>query len=203
MNIINLGKLIDPAEFTYYIEAAEQLETVVHGYGTKLSVPSEPCWMEYRNEGNVLGSISFSRHTDNHPVLVKMVKRVAEILTSIFPENYPPEESRIHLIRTRGSVPIHKDEAGRLTCLNIGLKNSAEAVTHMGSGGAREDFFKNCTSTTLQDGYGYLVNTSEFHSVSSVSDNPRYLITYGLGKEFNYFKQFIRISNGEKNVDCR
>lgn len=195
MNIIDLGKLINPEEFTSYIDAAESLETVVHRYGTEFVVPDYPCWIEYKNEGGITGSISFSRHTEKHHVLSEMVVKVSKILSPIFPEKYPPEESRIHLIRTIGDIPIHRDEAGRLTCLNIGLKNSSEAITLIGHGGPREEFFKKHTSIRLKDGHGYLLNTSELHSVKAISANPRYLITYGLGAKFEYFKQFLRIGN--------
>jgi hypothetical protein len=63
MELLPLGKLIDPYEFQLYIDEAEKLETVVHKYGNDFIIPDYPCWMEYKNEGNITGSISFSRHT--------------------------------------------------------------------------------------------------------------------------------------------
>jgi hypothetical protein len=194
MNILELGRLIDPEEFTSYIEAAEGLETIIHKYGGNTVVPDYPCWIEYKNEGGITGSISFSRHTGKHPILSEMSKKVADVLRPIFPEKYEPEINRVHLIRTKGDIPIHRDEAGRLTCINIGLKNSSEAVTCMGASDIpREEFYKTHSKTILKDGYGYLVNTHEWHSVNAMSDNPRYLITYGLGAKFDYFKKFLRI----------
>ena len=129
MNIINLGKLIDPTEFQIYIDEAEKLETVVHKYGGEFIVPDYPCWMEYKNEGEVEGSISFTRHTNKHPVLSQMVKKVIDILTPIFPDNIPPIIERVHFIRTMGSIVPHRDEAGRYACINIGVKNSSSAIT--------------------------------------------------------------------------
>lgn len=195
MNIIDLGKLIDVEEFVPYINAAEQLETVIHRYGSEFVVPEYPCWIAYTNEGQLHGSISFTRHTSNHPLLLEMVIKVAKILKPIFPTKYAPEESRIHLIRTKGNIPVHRDEAGRLTCINIGLKNSSGAITRMGHGGPREEFNKAHTATILKDGHGYLVNTNEFHSVESILEEPRYLITYGFGVKFDYFKQFLRLGD--------
>jgi hypothetical protein len=192
MNIIDLGKLINPEELVSYINVAEQLETVIHKYGTEFIFPEYPCWIEYKNEGNIEGSISFTRHTDKHPVLLELVKRMSAILRPIFPEKYAPEENRIHILRTIGDIPIHRDESSRLTCINIGLKNSSGAITYIGNGGEIEDFKKNHTSTILKDGHGYLVNTYEFHSVKAISSEPRYLITYGVGVKIDYFKKFLR-----------
>jgi hypothetical protein len=195
MNIIDLGKLIDPEEFNVYVSIAEKLETVIHKYGKEFVFPEYPCWISYENEGGVIGSISFSRHTGKHPILAEMVRKVADILYPMFPENYKPEVNRIHLIRTQGNIPIHKDEAGRLTCINIGIKNSSSAITRMGHGGPREEFKNNHTSIKLKDGHGYLVNTNAFHSVESLTDEPRYLITYGFGVQFDYFRNFLKIGD--------
>ena len=203
MNILDLGKLIDVDEFVPYISAAEEMETVIHRYGAEFSVPDYPCWIEYKDEGGIKGSISFSRHTGKHIVLSEMVQKVAEILRPVFPEKYQPEANRVHLIRTHGDIPIHRDEAGRLTCINIGLKNTSGAVTCMGNGGPREEFEKNHTAMILKDGHGYVVNTHEYHSVKALSSNPRYLITYGLGVKFDYFTEFLRLANGGTNVSCR
>ena len=194
MNIIDLGKLIDPEEFTSCIEVAEGLETIIHKYGGNTVIPDYPCWIEYKNEGGIIGSISFSRHTNKHPILSEMSKKVTDILRPIFPKEYGPEIGRIHLIRTKGDIPIHRDEGGRLTCINIGLKNSSEAITYMGATDVpREDFYKTRSTTILKDGYGYLVNTHELHSVQAINDKPRYLITYSLGAKFDYFKKFLRM----------
>lgn len=193
MNIINLGKLIDTKNFESYISAAEELETVIHEYGGEFIVPNYPCWIEYKNEGKLIGSISFSRHTTKHPILKNLVKEIVDILSPIFPENYSPEDNRVHLIRTHGNIPVHKDEAGRLTCINIGLKNSAGAITYMGNSNLKEEFLTNNTAIRLQDGHGYLVNTNAYHSVNSINDEYRYLITYGLGVKYEYFKKFLRL----------
>lgn len=195
MNIIDLGKLINVEEFLPYISAAESLETVIHRYGDAFVVPDYPCWISYTNEGGLHGSISFSRHTSKHPLLAEMVNKISKVLYPLFPNEYKPETNRIHLIRTIGNIPIHKDEAGRLTCINIGLKNSSGAITRMGHGGPREEFKNKHTSIVLKDGHGYLVNTNEFHSVQSITDEPRYLVTYGFGVKYDYFKQFLKVGD--------
>jgi hypothetical protein len=189
MNIIKLGTLIDPIEFDQYITEAEKLETVVHKYGKDFNIPDYPCWMEYKNEGNIVGSISFSRHTLQHPILKDMVAKVADILTPIFPDPIP---DRIHLIRTVGSIPPHRDEGGRMCCINIGLKNSSSAITKLSNDGIRENFSINNTEYTIEDGVGYLLNTNHFHSVEGDLAIPRYLITYGFGTKFEILKRVIK-----------
>ena len=193
MNIIDLGRVIDPAEFLHYIPIAEELETVIHRYGTEPMVPDYPCWIEYQNEGNLEGSIYFTRHTNRHPILSEMVNKISEVMRPIFPEKYAPELDRIHFLKTHGDIPLHRDEGGRLTCINIGLKNSSGAITSINKGGPVEQFQINHTSKILKDGYAYLVNTNEYHAVKSITQTPRYLITYGLGAKFDYFKQFLRL----------
>ena len=66
MDILELGKLIDHTEFQKYVDEAEKLETLVHKYGEAFEIPEYPCWMEYKNEANVNGSISFTRNTYKH-----------------------------------------------------------------------------------------------------------------------------------------
>jgi hypothetical protein len=189
MNIIKIGQLINTTEFDQYIIEAEQLETVVHKYGGDLNILDYPCWMEYKNEGNIVGSISFSRHTSKHPILKDMVLRVADILIPIVPSFTP---NRIHLIRTVGSIPPHRDEGNRMCCINIGLKNSSSAITKISNDGIRENFSTNNTAYTVEDGVGYLLNTNHLHSVEGDLHTPRYLITYGFGTKFEILKRVIK-----------
>lgn len=179
--IIKIGKVLDPLQFEEYIAEAEELETVIHKYGSNFNVPDEPCWMSYSNEGGTVGSISFTRHTYRHPTLSNMVDKIIEALTPIFPSNILPKKERVHFIRTKGSIVPHVDEAGRLCCINIGIKNSSSAITLMSNDGIRENFYQNNSKYILEDGTAYLVNTSNIHSVVSDSEIPRYLITYGFG----------------------
>lgn len=195
MNIINLGKLIDPDMFQVYIDAAEKLETVVHKYGSEFVVPDYPCWMEYKNEGNIPGSISFTRHTNKHIVLTEMVKRVIDILTPIFPDNAPPMIERVHFIRTLGNIVPHRDEAGRYACINIGVKNSSKAITKISNDNIYENFDNNYTPYVVIEGFGYLLNTNQIHAVEGELDTPRYLITYGFGTKFDILKDVIKANN--------
>lgn len=193
-NIFELGRLINPVEYQEYIHVADLLDVIVHSYGTAMKIPEYPCMMEYRNEGAMIGTISFSRHTYFHPVLKQMVDKVIDILTPIFPQKCPPNPLRVHILKTSGNIPIHMDESGRTTAINIGLHNSAGAVTNIGlTGCIRETFNENNEPIILQDGHGYIVNTSQWHSVSAINSNPRYLITYSSGSPFYSFLQGMRL----------
>jgi hypothetical protein len=189
MNIANLGKLINPNDFQIYVDEAEKLETVIHKYGEDFVIPDYPCWMEYRNEGEVEGSISFTRHTNKHPILKEMVEKIFNIFKTIFPASRPVILERVHFIRTKGSVIVHKDEAGRNTCINIGVRNSIGAITKMSNDNIKHNFNNNHSAITVIEGHGYLMNTNQYHAVESINDKPRYLITYGFGDRFDVLKK--------------
>jgi len=187
--ILDLGKLIDPDEFQKYVVEADKLETIIHRYGTVTAIPDYPCWMQYHNEGNVTGSISFTRNTQKHPVLKEMVLKICDIYRTIFPEYIPVLNERVHLLKTVGSIVVHKDEAGRNSCINVGLKNSSGAITKISTDGLRQNFDKNHYSIQTVDGHGYLLNTNQFHSVEGLSNQPRYLITYGFSEKFDVLQK--------------
>jgi hypothetical protein len=189
MNIANLGKLINPNDFQIYVDEAEKLETVIHKYGEDFVIPDYPCWMEYRNEGKVEGSISFTRNTNKHPILKEMVEKIFNIFKTIFPASRPVILERVHFIRTKGSVIVHKDEAGRNTCINIGVRNSIGAITKMSNDNIKHNFNNNHSAITVIEGHGYLMNTNQYHAVESINDKPRYLITYGFGDRFDVLKK--------------
>ena len=192
MNLISLGKLINPNDFQIYIDEAEKLQTVIHKYGGDFVIPDRPCWMEYKNEGDVEGSISFTRHTNKHPILKEMVEKVFNIFKIVFPASRPVLLERIHFIRTRGSVTVHKDEAGRNACINIGVRNSSGAITKMSNDNIHTNFNNNNSAITILEGHGYLMNTNQYHAVENLNDQPRYLITYGFGDKFDILEKEFR-----------
>lgn len=193
MDIIQIGKLIDPSEFSKYIEEAEKLEVFVHVYGQAFYIPEYPCWMEYKNEGDQIGSISFTRNTYKHPVLSLMTNELVELFTPIFPKDNPPLQERWHFIKTTGNIVTHRDEAGRNACINIGVKNSSGAITRLSNDGIFENFENNNSEYIIKEGFGYLLNTHQWHSVESTSTEPRYLITYGFGAKFDNLRKALRI----------
>lgn len=192
MSILNLGKLIDYHSFENYIKEVEVLPEIIHKYGKEFVVPDYPCWITYLNEGNIKGSISFTRHTYKHPILNKLCNDIIEILKSIFTNDISLIIERVHVVKTTGSIPIHRDEAGRISCINIGLKNASGAITHTSVNQTKESFPYNHQSIILENGYGYLVDTYQYHAVENLNDQPRYLITYGFGNNFEFLKNKLR-----------
>lgn len=192
-DVIKIGKILDSNDFLKYITEAEKLETVVHKYGTPFNIPNYPCWMQYLNEGNTLGSISFSRNTILNPLLNEMTDKIVEIFQSTFSKNFKPDKKRVHLLRTIGSIVKHKDEANRLCCINVGIKNSSVAITKISTDGIRKNFEKNSYDIKLEDGIGYLLNTNQWHSVEGTVETPRYLITYGFQKSFVEIQKLLGI----------
>ena len=125
----------------------------------------------------------------NEIILKEMVEKVFNIFKIIFPASRPVILERIHFIRTKGSVIVHKDEAGRNTCINIGVRNSIGAITKMSNDNIKHNFNNNHSAITVIEGHGYLMNTNQYHAVESINDKPRYLITYGFGDMFDVLKK--------------
>lgn len=188
MSIISLGKILDQNLLEKYLEIALLLPDVVHKYGEDFKLPEYPCWMSYANEGGIVGSISFTRNTFQHAQLKEMSYYVINILRKLFKGNFPLDPARVHILKTVGDIVVHRDEAGRKCCINIGIKNTSGAITHTSINQTRETFHDNHTSHQLLDGYGYLLNTYEYHSVEYVNSDPRFLITYGFGADFDIIK---------------
>lgn len=174
-NMTDLGEIIDVSEYQKYIDASATLPHVEKKYGDPYRIPNYPCWMDYGNPSG--GSISFTRHTYSHPVLREMCDKIAIIVRKLLPKStiYP---ERVHIIKTVKSVPAHRDEGGRMTCINFGIRNSSKAITKFSNDDNFETFNTNHTVYTVKDGHGYLVNVAVIHSVVG-TDDERYLITYG------------------------
>jgi len=183
-NIIKIGKLINILEFDKYIKEIDQLPEIIHEYGKKFDIPDSPCLMTYGN--NTGGTISFTRHTHKHPILIELTKEIVKILRSLLHDDIPVYKERVHIIKTKGNVVAHRDEAGRNTCINIGLMNTSLAMTNTNY---TQD--QNYDSYILNDGEGYILNTHEYHSVTSIENKPRYLITYGFAEQFDYIKSKV------------
>jgi hypothetical protein len=196
-HLIDLGKLINVSDYDTYIQESETLEIVLHKYGQEMSIPDYTCWMKYPN--NISGGgISFTRHTNQHPILKELTVDIHSKLLKIFPKNITPLQNRIHIIKTEGNITPHIDESSRMACINIGLKNSSAAITKISNDNRLENFQKNNTEYNLKDGHAYLMNTNQLHSVNAISLNPRYLITYGFGTSFDLLKSLFIPSLVEK-----
>ena len=195
--IMELHKLtttavINPSEFERYIDVLDSLEVVYHGYGKPFVIPDYPCFMEYENNWKS-GRIGFTRNTHKHPVLKEMIDKIVEIYSSIFPAQLNVYAERVHIIRTIGNVPIHRDEDSRATCINLGLKNSSGSTTYISSDDKYENFHETRQGLKLEDGHLYLMNTDRWHSIESSSNEPRYLVTYAFGRPYIDMKPLFSI----------
>lgn len=176
-----ITKLVNPAEFQTYIDTAIGFETISHTYGQPQPAPSSHTyWMEYKNN---IGSISFTRNTVNHPILKEMVEKILTLLTPIFSKDSPPNPLRVHIIRTINSINPHIDEA-RACCINIGIRNSSNAILQVSNDNIRNTFAINHEDHILEDGDAYILNTENLHALVGI-DQPRYLITYSFGTSYD------------------
>jgi hypothetical protein len=120
------------------------------------------------------GRIGFSRNTYQH--LPEVVNYTHDFLKSRFP-NLPLYKERICFLQTIGSVPQHRDESSRLSCINIGLNNTSSAITRISTDDNFETFSINYKDYICEDGSVYLLNSSIVHSVIGDMEIKRTLIT--------------------------
>lgn len=137
-------------------------------------------WMTYSVPGG--GSIGFSRNTMKY--LPEVVEHTAQYLEQRFP-NLAVHRDRIHFIRTKGKIKEHRDESGRLSSINIGIKNSSTAITRFGNDDRYDTFHTNYTDYQCQDSGVYLLNTSILHSVINLTDDTRTLLTMTIADTYD------------------
>jgi|APGre2960657423_1045063.scaffolds.fasta_scaffold12936_3 hypothetical protein len=177
-----------PEGFT--TELLDTLPIRKHHYGQPMEeTASSLYWTEYQPFQAGDGTISFARALFlQYP---DTAQYVANYITSFFP-NLPLDYRRINLLKTCGSIRVHKDENNRKCCINIGIKNSTGAVTKTSSTLDHAIFEDVAVSHVCQDGYAYLLDTSRLHRVIAVNDQPRYLFTYGFARTFEEVHQFYK-----------
>lgn len=194
-NIIDIGKIIDDVNiYENFLLDLKNLKTVTQKYYEKMIIPSYPCWLQYVNERNQIGSISITSSLYKHKNLKNLTSIIAQKLNNlkIF-KNIKFKNTRINFLRTSGTVAIHQDTGERNCAINIGLKNSNLASTKISLDNVFENFDKNHETLIMNNGYGYLINTQTFHSVYHHDDQLRYLITYSFKESFEEIKNKIII----------
>lgn len=164
-------------------ELLESLPIHKHHYGDTMEInPTSLYWTEYQPFQPGDGTISFARKL--YLQYPEVSKYVADYIQKFFPE-VPVEITKVNLMKTHGSIRRHKDESSRKTVINIGIKNSAGAITKTSSTRDHFEYFKVAEPHQCQDGHAYLLDTSCLHQVISINDQPRYLFTYGFAVPFN------------------
>lgn len=85
------------------------------------------------------------------------------------------QPSNVVLIRTLGSIQMHKDLGAHRCKFNFGIRNSQAARTLL-----YDDNRRLLHAERLQDGVGYLLNSSMFHSVEADPGQTeyRYFLTF-------------------------
>lgn len=174
----------------------EDLPEIIHTYGTDQPVIEQKHWMTY-DKPTIMpdadhGSISFTGHT--YRFLPKFTDDVHDRLHTFVNGNIKWDKQRIRLIRTRGFILPHRDEA-RTSCINIGLVNSNSAITRFGNTDSVEDFNEpfNTTDFICQDGDVYLLDVKKMHAVYplGINNNDRLLITYAFSNEYDQLKKYL------------
>jgi len=143
-------------------------------------------WMTYSvYEG---GRISFTRNTKEF--LPEIVDYTAQYLRDRFPK-LPIFPERIHFLQTKGKIREHRDEAGRVTSINIGIKNTSTAITRFGVDDSYETFQDRYVDYICKDNCAYLLDTSKLHSVISLGDDVRTLITMTVTDSYEKTLQYL------------
>ncbi len=181
--MFDLGKIIEVNDFLEYINVVKSYETLTHKYGSEFQIPNYPCMMQYEAPG-LSGIITFSRNTYLDEQLQPMCDKIVSILEKIFSPLIKFDPKRVHILKTTGTVVPHRDEAGRISCINIGIQNSSSAITKFSQADTLDEYNLLHNECIAEDGHGYILNTSKFHSVVG-TNTERYLITYGFGATYD------------------
>lgn len=170
-------KFIMPEYFN--LNMFDNLPIYKHIYGMPMEkIPSSLYWTEYQPREQGGGIISFARQIYiRYPELAEYVQNYIQKFFS----TYKIEIYRVGLIKTCGNIRSHIDESNRLSCINIGIKNSSGAVTRTSNVKDEELYEKTATEITCQDNHAYLLDTGSRHEVIALNNLPRYLFTYGFG----------------------
>lgn len=162
-----------------------------HIYGEPIeSDPTELYWLEYQQP--VSGNISFVRKLYRH------YPSVADHLVNYIQQFFPKLElfkERVNILKTSGSIMPHVDETNRMCCINIGIKNASGAITKISSTRMRSEYKATAREHRCQNGHSYLIDTSRFHEVIAINQEPRYLFTYGFGRDFNTIMSYYQKPN--------
>jgi hypothetical protein len=201
-NFVLLGRVLKNInEYDHYLTEVEKLEVVIQKYYHEMTIPEYPCWLRYENERNQIGSISITSNLHKHSILSNLTKQIADLLNLTFlNKNFKFKSTKINLIRTTGMIGIHQDQGNRLCCINIGLKNSNTAITKISNDKDINNFENTYETLSVLDGYAYLMNTSNWHSVESLGNSVRYLITYNFSNSYSNLLELLNISKENNHV---
>lgn len=171
----------------FSIEELMNLPIYKHIYGQpQENNPKTLFWTEYQPSSPELigtGSISFVRRL--YVKYPKVANYVTDYLQTLFPI-IKFDIGRVSIFKTKGTVGKHMDEAGRICCVNIGIKNAASAITRTSVTKDFKLFDKVASEIICQDNHAYLLDTSSVHEVVGLDlTTDRLFFSYAFGRDFN------------------
>lgn len=186
--IRDLGQLLPLHLVNDALTSIENLPIIDHVYGEKQPSRKYPFWMRYTQK-RAIGQISFTRNTGliNDPYFTLLIDEAERVLNKLLSPSLTVNRHHIHIIRTSGNIVAHIDEGGRVSCINMGLRNASSAVTTSYAGSGIE-------SLSLTDGGVCLLDTSIMHDVKGDENIMRYAITYGMTTPCDEVFQIISAS---------
>jgi hypothetical protein len=187
---INNIKIDLSNDFCHVIPKIEKTIESCNINGEILKDPSGiPFWQKY--PANVSFARNFYINFQNECQIVadslyKIKPEILEALNEIGILNadikFIPHKVGLMRIPAGTSILPHID-INRSICINVGLKNSNSAITHV-SDFKVENFWSNPLETyKMEDGDVYLLNVKKTHAVKPADENnnlDRYIITYTL-----------------------
>lgn len=183
-NAFFMGEIKSLETIHNFVDCLNNLPIRNHVYGQPQKTPSEyPHWMKYCYDGGD-DYIMFSRNT----ILVDGMNEIASyVIQMISNLGLPLNEEflpRVHFLKTFGNVTPHRDEAGRKSCINIGILNSSSASTRFSLNDSFQTFSSDYEEMRMVDGSVYLINTNCVHAVNG-EQKERLLITVGFGAPYD------------------
>src|SRR4051812_31788854 len=169
---------------SFDIGILDKLEVYRHKYGSPQPDASVFRWMQYSNEGNYAGYIAFARDLGTH--LPAVADHIAHYLSGVI--DVPIDPHRIGFMCTGGNITPHRDEGGRKTCINIGLRDSDSAITRVSLDDDFDTFDTEYEDHTVQNGCAYMLNVARIHAVFQQRSARRLLVTYGMGASFDVLR---------------
>jgi len=176
-----------PTDFN--VNQLEHVPFYTHVYGSKPPNVTGIFWQEFQQANNINGSISFLRNMQTR--YPNLTQHVADYIQQLIP-TLKINPVYVKMIRTKNNVNPHVDEPTRRCCINIGVKNSAGAITRTSNTTSRDEFIHKSIASQCQDLSAYLIDTSSMHSVTSINASPRYLITYPFIESFDTIAKHIK-----------
>ncbi len=155
----------------------DTIPVMVHKYGDPQPDKGTFRWMTYVDEGNYSGSIGFARNVSTF--MPEVAEYVVDYLSGLMDIKFEP--GRVNFMRTVGDVVPHRDEGGRVSCINIGVRGGPNAITRIGVHDNHETFEAEHIDHIVEDGCAYVLDVSRLHAVKAVNKEPRLLLGYGFG----------------------